>query len=96
MKFKKLREAWAAMDGGWGSRDVLYDMTNGWVFKLRLFGEEEKQDWDDQLEKVVTKEDGAVVGAQWDDNKAKEEPPQSFEEGVKYRPIFERNPEHVV
>ena len=80
-----------------GSQDVLYDMTGGWVYKLRLFSEEEKPDWDEELATVVTKEDGAMVGAQWNTDKAKEEPPQCFEEGVKYRPMFERKPQkHVV
>ena len=72
------------------TRNVQYDMTGGWVFRLRLFCDEEKPDWEEQLAKRATDDDGSVVGAQWNVSQAKEEPPQTFEKGVKCRPSFVR------
>ena len=87
----------AAVDTKYISQDVEYDMTDGWVYKIRLFSDEAKPDWNEQLAKIVTAEDGEVVGAQWNSTKALHEPgPGCFEEEVKYRPIFLRNPKEVV
>ena len=61
------------------------------MFKLRIFGGSEKADWEEKLSKIKAtdgKPDGTLVGAQWDITKATVEPPQEFENGVKYRPIF--------
>ena len=74
------------------SEDVEYDMTDGWVYKIRLFSEVEKPHWNELLAKVATAEDGEVVGAQWDSTKATRDPGLGgFEEQVKYRPVFLRD-----
>ena len=73
------------------SKDIEYNMTGGWMYKLRIFGGSEKDDWEEKLSEIRAvdgKSDGTLVGAQWDMNKATAEPPKEFEKGVKYRPIF--------
>ena len=77
-----------------GSQDLEYDMKGGWVYRLRLFSEEEKPRWEEQLASIIREGDGEVVGAQWDMGKATSaaNPPTAFEEGVKYRPMFLKCP----
>ena len=73
------------------SKDIEYNMTGGWMYKLRIFGVSEKDKWEDKMSEVKAGDgqpDGQLVGAQWDMNKATAEPPEEFEKGVKYRPIF--------
>ena len=62
-------------------------MTQGWVYNIRLFSEDEKPDWEEVLQKHC-EDRHDYVGAQWDANKAKEDPPEVFEKGVQYRPVF--------
>ena len=93
---EKLRKA-AVWTPGWESRDIEYDMTDGWVYNIRLFSEEEQKDWGEQLARIMTEEDGELVGAQWNSTKAVLDPgPGCFEETVKYRPVFLKNPKEVV
>ena len=73
------------------SQDIKYDMTGGWLFRLRIFGGSEKAEWEEKLSPIKAKDgtpDGVLVGAQWDMNQATQDPPKEFEKGVKYRPIF--------
>eukprot|EP00974_Lingulodinium_polyedra_P077637 7516992-Lingulodinium_polyedra.AAC.1 len=62
-------------------------MIGGWVFTVRLFHDNEKQSWYKHVwgEKNYS---GAIIGAQWDKNKATADPgpPWEFEAGVQYRP----------
>ena len=89
---EKLRSAAENTCGGFVSQDVEYDMTDGWVYKIRLFNEVEKPHWIELLAKVATAEDGELVGAQWDNTKATRDPGLGgFEEQVKYRPVFLRD-----
>ena len=86
-------------DNEGGSKDVVYDMGGGWVYKLRIFGGSEKADWEEKLSNISAADgtpDGTLVGAQWDMNKATAEPPRVFEKGVKYRPIFQTDDWEVV
>ena len=73
------------------SKDIVYDMTGGWFYKLRIFGGSEKAEWQEKLSEIKPfdgKEEGTLVGAQWNMKEATAEPPKVFEKGVKYRPIF--------
>ena len=75
------------------SMDVEFDMTGGWVYTCRIFGGDEKRRWEDQLSEVRAAPgqpaDGTLVGAQWrPDEESMVEPPDEFDTGVKYRPIF--------
>ena len=73
------------------SKDIVYDMTGGWLYKLRIFGGSEKECWEETLSEIRAgdgKPDGTLVGAQWKMKEAMAEPPKVFEKGVKYRPIF--------
>ena len=67
-------------------------MTDGWVYNIRLFSDMEAPEWDEELAKIATAEDGTVVGAQWNSTMVEHEPPGRFENGVTYRPVFKRNP----
>ena len=62
------------------------------MYKLRIFGGSEKGYWDDKLSEVKPaegkEEEGTLVGAQWDVNVATKNPPEDFEKGARYRPIF--------
>ena len=78
--------ATAVADSG-RSKSWLYDMTDGWLFHLRLFDNEELPEWEEKLNALLAKDDYELVGAQWDANKAKDDPPAVFEKGVQYRPI---------
>eukprot|EP00974_Lingulodinium_polyedra_P100423 9727631-Lingulodinium_polyedra.AAC.1 len=60
-------------------------MTGGWIYKLRLFNEEETSQWETILKKNGNEED--YVGAQWSTEKPKSKPPENLDENVKYRPI---------
>ena len=87
----KLLEASEASETGNASKDIEYDMTNGWVFNLRIFGGSEQEDWEEKLSEIRAgdgKPDGTLVGAQWRMKEAMAEPPTVFEKGVKFRPIF--------
>ena len=88
---ERLVKAKVAVDADGESKDIEYDMTGGWMYKLRIFGVSEKDKWEDKMSEVKAGDgqpDGQLVGAQWDMNKATAEPPEEFEKGVKYRPIF--------
>ncbi len=61
------------MDGN-GSQEIDYDMGAGWRYRIRLFSEDEKKEWADELSKITDEE---YVGAQWNANKVKE-PPDVF------------------
>ena len=53
------------------SQDIKYDMTGGWLFRLRIFGGSEKAEWEEKLSPIKAKDgtpDGVLVGAQWDMN----------------------------
>ncbi len=52
-------------------------MTSGWRYNIRLFDEREKKDWEPQLRKIT---DAEYVGAQWNMNTAKKNPPECFDE----------------
>ena len=73
------------------SQDIKYDMTGGWLFRLRIFGGSEKAEWEEKLSPIKAKDgtpDGVLVGAQWNTEEAEQEPPKVFGNRVKYRPIF--------
>ena len=82
----KLRACWEQVQDG-NSQNCEYDMTGGWLFNIRLFDDDEKPEWDEILTKMMGEDDG-YVGAQWDMNKAKKDPPTSCEKGVQHRPVF--------
>ena len=83
----KLQEAMERCKDESVSQTIEYDMTGGWKFKLRIFCEDEKTLWEDQLRQHTKESDGVLVGAQWDIEPATIEPPP-FETDVTYRPIF--------
>ena len=88
---EKLSKALDAKDKDKTSQDVEYDMTGGWVFNLRIISDTEMPAWKEKLSDVKAadgKQDGRLVGAQWDKNQATMDPRESFEKGVRYRPIF--------
>jgi len=85
---EKLRAAADEVERGANSKTVEYDMTGGWVFNLRIFDAEEKNDWTSTLNKILDDGDVEPVGAQWDKNKATEDPPDTFLKGLTYRPIL--------
>ena len=92
---EKLRTA-AVWTPGWESRDIEYDMTDGWVYNIRLFSEEEQPGWTEQLASIVQDGDGELVGAQWSSTTASRDPgPGRFEETMKYRPVFLKHPKEV-
>ena len=73
------------------SKDIVYDMTGGYFYNLRIFGGSEKEEWEEMLSEIRAgdgKPDGTLVGAQWKMKEAMAEPPKVFEKGVKFRPIF--------
>ena len=75
------------------SKDIVYDMTRGWLYNLRIFGGSEKEEWEEMLSEIRAgdgKPDGTLVGAQWKMTEGMAEPPKVFEKGVKFRPIFEK------
>ena len=82
---KELREKYALVESTGASQQMVYEMDSHWAFNIRLFGQQEKDDWDKQLRSVVDKD---FVGGQWDRNKAKEDPPAIFEPKIKYRPVL--------
>ena len=61
-----------------------YDMTDGWVYKLRLIADEERTAWQPYLDKYGVD----WVGAQWNKKTTDTSPPGSFDEDVQYRPIY--------
>ena len=61
-----------------------YDMTDGWVYDLRLIATSERAVW----EKYLAKFEVDWVGAQWNKTKTSTSPPDSFDEDVQYRPIY--------
>lgn len=85
---EQLRANAAAIAEDSCSKSLVYDMTDGWLFHVRLFSAEELPQWEDKLSGFLAKDDDQCVGAQWDANKAKEDPPTVFEKGVQYRPIL--------
>ena len=73
------------------SKDLLYDMTDGYFYNLRIFGGGEKEKWEDKLSKIKAgdgEEKGTLVGAQWNTKDATADVPNVFDEKVRYRPIF--------
>ena len=61
-----------------------YDMTDGWAFNLRPFAESERSQWEPCLAKFGVD----WVGTQWMRGSTNTSPPDSFDEEVKYRPIY--------
>ena len=94
---EELLKAKDARDSEGVSQDKVYDMTGGYVYKLRIFGGTEQADWEEKLSEIKAadgqKDEGILVGAQWDMKRAKYEPPETFEKEVKYRPIFLTGPD---
>ena len=70
------------------SQDIEYDMGGGWIYKLRLFCEDEKKEWLEKLAGKSTESDGSPVGAQWNTEHQKNDPPGVFDKDVQFRPIF--------
>ena len=65
-------------------------MTGGWAFNVRLFSALEKPDWQDKVKARCKDYVGGVhfVGAQWDANKTRHQPPDEFDEDVNYRSVI--------
>ncbi len=74
------------IEGGSSSRQIVYDMTAGWLFTIRLFDDLEKKSkhWERELRKIAyyNKYSWKCVGAQW------RNPPEGCAEGIKYRPVL--------
>ena len=73
------------------SKDLLYDMTDGYFYNLRIFGGDETEKWEETLSKIKAgdgEEKGTLVGAQWNTKDATADVPNVFDEKVRYRPIF--------
>ena len=83
-----LRAAFELASSG-TSHSIEYDMTGGYIYKLRIFGGEEKEAWVKKLSEIKSAEpeEGTSVGAQWDISKDGD-PPRVFGEKVRYRPTF--------
>ena len=87
----KLLMASEASETDNASKDIEYDMTQGWLYKLRIFGGSEQEHWNEKLSEIRAgdgRPDGKLVGAQWRMQEAMADPPKVFEKGVKFRPIF--------
>ena len=67
------------------SQEMEYDMTGGWVYKLRLFCQAERALWEDNLQKHREPD---FVGAQWKASSTDKVPPREFDKAVQYRPIL--------
>ena len=70
------------------SHEIEYDMTDGWLFKIRLFKASEGPAWEEIF--ATGKFKDGWIGAQWDANKATKKPPEEFDSHkvVKYRPVY--------
>ena len=95
---EQLKKAKDESDDADQTVDIEYDMTDGWMYKLRIFGSSEKARWEEKFGITAAdgEPDGILVGAQWDMNKGKGEPRDGFEKGVKYRPNFQTDDWEVV
>ncbi len=84
---EQLRAKYALIEGGSSSQQIVYDMTAGWRYTIRLFDEREKKskDWERELRKITYYKCGwKCVGAQWRMNSHIEE----CAEGITDRPVF--------
>ena len=61
-----------------------YDMTGGYVYKLRLFNQEERASWETFLAKW---HEPHFVGVQWKADRTNVVSPREFDPSVQYRPI---------
>ena len=95
---EQLKKAKDESDDADQTVDIEYDMTDGWMYKLRIFGSSEKARWEEKFGITAAdgEPDGTLVGAQWNMDKGKGEPRDGFEAGVKYRPIFQTDDWEVV
>ena len=87
----ELKKAAGESDTERVSKDIQYELKGWWLYKLRIFGGSEKAAWAEKLSGIRARDgkpDDTLVGAQWRIGEATAEPPEEFEEGVKYRPIF--------
>ena len=91
----KLLTAWREAGGYNTSQDVEYDMTQGWMYTLRIFGGDERVLWDEKLSELPSGMEDKLVGAQWDATKVKKDPPLDFDPKVKYRPIYMKDSDLV-
>ena len=66
------------------SQEMEYDMTGGWVYKLRLFNQEERDSWETFLAKW---HEPHFVGVQWKADRTNVVSPREFDPSVQYRPI---------
>ena len=87
-----LRVAYSTIQDGGPSQQIEYDMTGGWVFNIRLISEDEKPRWQDKMKDTDQADEGDVpfIGAQWDARKATHQPPDAFDEHVKYQSVIIR------
>ena len=83
----QLREQRLMMASGEASRPIAYDMGGGWLYHVTLIPEKDKHRWEERLSRTCG-ENQPFVGAQWNANKTTQAPPEVFEDGVSYRPIF--------
>ena len=83
-----LRQLATEVERGDKSKTTEYDMTDGWLYHIRLFDEGEKDQWKEQLKKIKGDDTWEAVGAQWYANLATQEPPAVFQKGVRYRPVL--------
>ena len=77
------------LEGG-PSQQIVYDMTGGWAFKIKLISDAGKPEWQETWNESYKDEVGDVefVGAQLDANKAKHQPPGVFGGSVKHRAVI--------
>ena len=80
---EELRKLATRLQESGDSQQMEYDMTDGWVYNLRLIATSERELW----EKYLAKYGVDWVGAQWN-NMTGTSPPDSFDEDVMYRPIY--------
>ena len=80
---QEIQEELRTLAANGGSQQMEYDMTNGWVYTLRLIAEPEREKW----EKPLAKFNVGWVGAQWNKNNTNASPPDTFDD-VQYRPIY--------
>ena len=80
---QEIQEELRTLAANGGSQQMEYDMTNGWVYTLRLIAEPEREKW----EKYLAKFHVDWVGAQWGKNNTNASPPDTFDD-VQYRPIY--------
>ena len=85
---QKLRTMYGRIQETDTSQQMEYDMTDGWVFQLRLFNHAERDEWLSTLQKHGELE---YVGGQWRPRfNLNWEPPSNFDPDVQYRPILIR------